>query len=96
MTFLLIKIDAVVDDLTLVMKKPLNGPLINDLFGLVNWRIQKPFIVLDLRRLKRLQSLVGMHSLIVGGSLFDLHLLVIWMHLHLVALGIGKHVLRRN
>lgn len=94
MTFLLIKIDAVVDDLTLVMKKPLNGPLINDLFGLVNWRIQKPFIVLDLRRLKRLQSLVGMHSLIVGGSLLDLHLLVIW--LHLVALGIGKHVLRRN
>ena len=48
MSFLLIKINAVVNDLALIMEKPLYRPLINDFFCLVNWRIQEPFIILDL------------------------------------------------
>ena len=76
------------------MKKPLYRPLINNFFCLMNWRIQKPLIILDFGGLERLQSLVAMQILIIGGRLLALHLLIIWMHL--VTLSIGKHILRGN
>ena len=70
------------------MKKSLNGTLINNLLCLMDGRIQKALIVLNLGRLEGLQGLVCVQSLIL--SLF-MHLLLCGMDL--VALGVSENEL---
>lgn len=86
-SFLFIKIDAIVNNLALIMEKPLDRSFIDDLFTLVYGCIQELLIVLDFGWLQSLQSLIALWR-------FSMHLLII--NMHLVPLSIGEHVLGRK